>query len=301
MYAKEDPRHVLQPSAGTAKAACGYVGAEVGLFYQDPPQVDDQNGRTWITRGQNAIVLYSEARQGGRFERRGQGDEYVLLVPDRDTKVKITTTAGTEVVPGYSLAFIPPGDSTIEILTAGRLVRLFTARSEDIAAGAANADSFTQPHPTVPAFVPWPAPEGGLKLRVYSLDVPVTPGRFGRIFRCTTFMVNYLDPRVGPRDRTMVSPHHHADFEQCSLVLEGDYIHHLRWPWTPNMNDWREDQHLHCGAPSVCVIPPPVIHTSTSEAPGLNQLVDIFSPPRRDFSVQPGWVLNEADYPLPPQ
>jgi hypothetical protein len=301
MYAKEDPRHVLQPSADTAKAASGYVGAEVGLFYQDPPQVDDENGRSWMTRGQNAIVVYTEAHQGGRFERHGQVDEYVLLVPDPDTKAKITTKAGTEVVPGYSLAFIPPGDSTIEILTAGRIVRLFTPRSEDIAAQAANADSFTRPHPAVPAFVPWPEPEGGLRLRVYSLDVPVTPGRFGRIFRCTTFMVNYLDPRIGPRDRTMVSPHHHNDFEQCSLVLDGAYIHHLRWPWTPNMNDWREDQHFYCGAPSVCVIPPPVIHTSTSEAPGLNQLVDIFSPPRRDFSVQPGWVLNEADYPLPPQ
>jgi len=299
MYAAADPRSGLSTAKATAPAPGGGFGASsYALFGEMAPQVDDANGRTWLARGQNFIVAYTQARPGGSFERQAQADEYVLLIEAPEPEAEVTAGEETVHVPGAHIAFVPPGDSRIVLPHGGEFVRLFTAASADLAALCANRDTYAEPAPFIPPLERWPDPVGGFRIRHYPLDVAPEPGRFGRIWRCTTFMVNVFEP-VGPRDTAKLSPHHHDDFEQCSLAMGGSYVHHLRWPWTANQADWRDDEHVTCPAPSIAVIPPRSIHTSASVAPEGNLLVDIFSPPRRDFSDMPGWVLNADDYPTP--
>jgi hypothetical protein len=300
MYDKNDPRSALAATGGAGPAPTGLVAeAQMGLFYDSPPASDDAAGRTWYHRGCNFVLSWSEALPGGRFERRGQADEYAVLLPEAAKGARITWNGQTAEVPGFSIAFVPPGDSVIELPEGGPVTRLFTVRAADLIGLCLNRDAYSRPRRHIPPFQPWPEPPTGWKLRHYSLDVPKTPGRFGRIFRCTTFMVNYLDPYEGPRDVHKLSPHHHDDFEQCSLAVSGSFIHYLRWPWTIDMDDWRADRADHVRAPSSYVIPPPVLHTTRAMEPGRNQLVDIFCPPRVDFSTTPGWVLNADDYPMP--
>jgi hypothetical protein len=298
MYTAQDPRASLAPTAKATVAPTAFSPASYCRLYDTPPQEADQNGRVWYGRGANFLVAYTQAEQGGTFQRKDQIDEWAIIVPDRDVRVEIETPAGKTAVEPYSIVFVPPGDSLVRVPTGGRIIRLFSTQSADLAAKCENAAIYASPPPNIPPFQPWPTPKDGFKVRVYSLDVGGETGRFGRIFRCTTLMINYLDPRMGPRDTAKLSPHHH-DFEQGSLVLDGDYVHDIRWPWTPDMSIWRDDEHARCGAPSLTVIPPPTVHTSRAVDLGLNQMVDLFSPPRLDFSMKPGWVLNADDYPMP--
>ena len=296
MYEADDPRSALSTAAGGSGPISAFGASSYGRYYERAPQETAEGQRNWYTRGQNFVVCYSEVEPGAVFERKGQPDEYVLLLHDPEMAATVEANGKTVEVPGYTITMIPPGDSRVTCKAGGRVVRLITTRSADIAGQVDNAAHYAGPHPQVPPFEAWPDPVGGWKIRSYSLDVPDEEGRFGKIFRCTTFMVNVFPPQ-GPRDVTKLSPHHHDDFEQCSLALEGWYMHHLRWPWTANQHDWRDDEHERCASPSVCVIPPKVIHTSAPSDAGANVLVDIFAPPREDFSDMPGWVLNAADYP----
>jgi len=300
MYDRSDPRAALSAAKpSSAPLPNRFAPPQYGRFYADAPQQDGPAGKSWYIRGQNFVLAYTEANAGAVLARAEQADEYVLLLPDAATRVRISAGGETKEIDGFSIVMVPPGPSSITALTGGRIVRLISSRAADMVALCPNAGAYGDTHASIPPFAPWPEPVGGYRIRAYSLDVPKQPGRFGRIFRCTTFMVNILDPQVGPRDITKLSPHHHDDFEQCSLSVEGAFMHHLRWPWGVDMNAWRDDEHQHFGTPSALVIPPPCIHTSRGLEAGTNQLIDIFSPPRIDFSLQTGWVLNAEDYPMP--
>lgn len=299
MYKDKDPRADLFAAASKPPATGLIAEEQLALFYASEPQAQGDGWKTWYHRGNNFVLAYTEAAAGASLARENQADEYVVYLPRPEHGATVTAGSETVEVPGDSIAFVPPGGSRVTLSNGGVLVRLFTVRSADLAAAASNADAYAQPRSHIPAFEPWPSPADGWRIRHYPLDIPDEPGRFGRIFRCTTFMVNVFRPQVGARDTTKMSPHHHDDFEQCSLSLRGDFVHHLRWPWTVDMADWRDDRHIAVGSPSSLVIPPPVVHTTRSTGADENDLVDIFCPPRMDFSLKPGWVLNADDYPMP--
>lgn len=299
MYDKSDPRASLQTAAPSAQIDAPFFGMDYAKFYESEPQEISEHARNWYVRGQNFLVGYSLAKSGAMLARERQDDEYVVVLPDRSTRLKITAGAEIVDIAGFSLTIVPPGPSTIEVLSGGAVVRLLTSAAEDLLSLCANNGTYARPHARVAPLTRWPAPPDGFRVRTYSLDVPVEGRRYGRIWRCTTFMVNYALPREGQRDITTLSPHHHDDFEQGSLAVTGEFLHHVRWPWVTNKTYWREDEHAYCASPSVAIIPPPAVHTTEATGPSTNQLVDIFCPPRLDFASKAGWVMNENEYPMP--
>ncbi|MDF0601733.1 hypothetical protein P1J78_13390 [Psychromarinibacter sp. C21-152] len=299
MYASSDPRSRLAADADNTAAGRPVAPAQYYDFADETAAVDEGDARVWYARAQNFVALYAKARPGAVLVRADQPDEYVLLLPDPGCGAVVEWNGARHEIEGLSIVFVPAGDSTVALPQGGTAIRLFTTRAADLVARCAELCPEFEADGNVPALAPWPEPPEGPAVRAYPLDVAPEEGRFGRIFRCTTFMVNYLYPRSGPRDRSQLSPHKHDRFQQASLCLEGRYVHHIRWPWDTDAATWRDDHHTVCGAPSLAVIPARALHTSEAVGAGTNMLVDIFCPPRADFSNQPGWVLNADDYPAP--
>lgn len=298
MFDRSDPRAGLGRAPAAAPTDTEIAAPYYTEFDGEPNQVTAQGSPTWIARGQNFIVSTSRLAAGDSLGRPAGQDEYVVILHQDDAAVTVQAGDDQVFAKGQCLVVVPQGESLVTADQPCEVVRVFDIRTEDLAALAGNAADYAQPHPRVAPLEIWPEPVDGSKLRVYLLEtIAPEAGRFGRIFRTRTLMINYMYPTEGPRDVSKLSPHHHDDFEQGSLAVRGKFTHHIRTPWTPDMNQWREDEHTAVGSPSLAIIPPPTVHTTRATGPGTNILIDIFSPPREDFSDQAGWVLNADEYP----
>ncbi|MCU1420748.1 MAG: hypothetical protein JWN36_399 [Microbacteriaceae bacterium] len=301
MYAKDDIRSQLATPAAapaaTVDPSTPVKPAQWIEFHKLPATETAPNGsKTWIARTATMIVSWTDAKKGDTFPRTGQVDEYTVLMYSESAPIRVTAGSETVDVDEEAFVVIPPGDSVIEALGDGPIIRILSILSEDLVEESFNKGAYEVPDARHAPLVPWPDPVGGFKLRVYKLaDTPIVQGRFGRIFRTTTMMINFLAEEPAPRDKFKLSPHYHDDFEQVSMAVKGDFVHHIRYPWGPDSTQWQEDQHDQVETPSITIIPPPTIHTTQGVGPH-QQLLDIFSPPREDFSAQ-GWVLNADDYP----
>ncbi len=209
----------------------------------------------------------------------------------------MTSENGSAGVEGTAQVIVPPGRSTITATSPSTLVRVFAPPPAELASLACNSASYDEPHPNVAPLELWPMPQGGYKLRVYQYDKMPPDSR--KIFRSRNIMINWAGKYVGPRDVTRLSPHKHDDFEQASLCIEGKYVHHVRYPWESDSTTWIEDDHIEIDTPSITIMPPPALHTSVAMA-DKNSLIDIFAPPRFDFSL--GGMVNaenSEEYPIP--
>lgn len=305
MYETNDVRSSLPSKDSSSRPAVHPdrgVAAPAYFEYDqlDPSDRTASGSCTWLVRAQNMTVAFTRAVADDRFERHQQPHEYMVLLPREGATLHVESADGAGSVDGPAVAIVPPGDSAVWVDGQTEVIRLFDVRTTDLAEAAINADDYAEPHPNVAPLHLWPEPVDGDRLRLYPCgDIPKEEGRFGRMFRSRAFMVNLFYPTEGPRATDRLSPHHHDDFEQIGIVVEGECTHHIRTPWGRNLEHWRPDEHRAVESPAMVIIPPPTVHTTQSTGMGRYVHLDLFSPPRVDFSSRKGWVLNADEYPAP--
>jgi len=250
-----------------------------------------------VARGQNFQVQWLE---GAAPVEAASLSEMLLLLPDGGA----TVHAGAEVrdVPGRSVCVLPAGSVTVRLAGAGRAALVASSRP-DLAPGVArNEADYTVPDARLRpvgndyqrrAASTSSAPPAIKVMEVDTIQPPADKPRL-KMFQTDTLSINWVEYQ-GPRDRTQLSPHNHADFEQGSLAMAGDFVHHLRVNWGGNADQWRDDEHLHAPSPSMITVPALLVHTTEGVGPGRHLLIDVFSPPRHDF-IDKGWVANAGDY-----
>jgi mannose-6-phosphate isomerase-like protein (cupin superfamily) len=211
-------------------------------------------------------------------------DETILLFPHAGA---VLDGPARHDVPLRSVVIAPPGTYSVTLAGDGAFAILATHR--------ADLEGTPDRNPKTAALDRTPSaslPE----VRIYGfgeIEAPADNRRL-KFLRSATMSINIIE-YDGPRDRTMLSPHSHADFEQATLTVSGAFTHHLRAEWGKDANLWRGDLHLEVRDAAVVMIPPQVIHTSEGVGDGAHLLFDVFAPPRADF-IAKGWVHNAADY-----
>ena len=245
-------------------------------------------------RGQNFLVDWIEAREGPGECALHSTDEILLLLPT--TGAALSAGAERLEAPARAICILPPGHARVALSAGGSAIALRTACAESDFAASLNAGAYAPPNPRVAPL--GPAWKRTAKPDIAVVEVDRMPRAAGRprlkMLQSATMSINWVEYE-GMRDRTQLSPHSHDDFEQGSLAVFGDYVHHLRTPWGSDATAWRDDVHMPAPEGSLTVIPPGLIHTTEGVGAGRHLLIDIFAPVRADF-VAKGWIANSDDY-----
>jgi hypothetical protein len=244
-------------------------------------------------RGQNFLIEWLEAKANAPALVLSSDDETILLT--FDASARIVGSLGESRVAGRTVVVLPAGDFQI-YLQPGRAAVLSTSR-KGISASALNAGSYAKRDERVSLLENgWERRNGSKEIQIFEIDKVKAPASNPRLkmFQSATMSINWVD-YDGPRDRKSLSPHFHDDFEQASLAAAGNFVHHLRVTWGSDSDEWRDDVHMGAASPSILIIPPKLIHTSEGVGEGRHLLIDVFTPPRRDFIARK-WMLNASEY-----
>jgi len=262
--------------------------------------VDRGGARRWRARAQNFGVEWIEAHADGAEAHIRSDHETLVLVFGEPARLAGEGVAAA-TAPPRSVGILPPGAALVRLAAGGACAVITSQRDDPDAAACLNAGAFERRDPRVtpstPAFRRVAPAEAVQVIAIDGFAAPADNPRL-KMLQTDTLSINWVD-YDGPRDRRSLSPHSHADLEQGSLAVAGRYVHHLRRPWGKDADLWREDLHPEVGSPSLMVVPVDLVHTSEGVGAGHHLLVDVFSPPRRDFIAR-GWVHNAADYAPPP-
>ncbi|MGF6767696.1 mannose-6-phosphate isomerase-like protein (cupin superfamily) [Paraburkholderia sp. GAS199] len=247
-----------------------------------------------VARGQNFFVQWLEG-EGKTFDAHS-AREMLLLLPEHGAEVRVGNGVA-QTVSGRSVCVLPAGDVTVRPEAGGRAVLIASSR-DDLAPGVAcNENDYASPDARiVGSEAGYRRTHGNGELQVIAIDDIRPPADKPRLkmLQTDTLSINWVEYQDA-RDRSKLSPHSHTDFEQGSLAIEGHFVHHLRVQWGADANQWRDDQHLEAGPASMITVPVQLIHTTEGVGEGRHLLIDVFSPPRKDF-IDKGWVSNSADY-----
>jgi hypothetical protein len=222
--------------------------------------------------------------------------ETLFLFPEAGGEIRAATKS--QRVPSRACVIVPPGDAELSFSGSGRVYALTTGAIGLDSDLIINSADYREPDRRVKPLECEPTVAEHLRgqVRVYLVeDIPYPVGNPRlKFLRTATMSINWVE-YDGPRDRRQLSPHAHADFEQGSLAIAGDFIHHIRTPWMSDANQWRDDEHIGASSDSMLIIPPQLIHTTEGVGSGHHILIDVFAPSRNDFSAK-GWIHNVGDY-----
>jgi mannose-6-phosphate isomerase-like protein (cupin superfamily) len=261
-------------------------------------QTSGAEGRS-AARAQNFIVERLSG-EGGRTYGFSASSEVLLLLPNVGAMLGGDHEAA---LPGHAIAILPGGSHELTTTEPGEVYVLSTDRLDAVALtdptnGQAYRERDGRVRPVGQAYARVTAQDTIRVYRIEDIAIPPDNGRL-RFLQSATMSINWVEYE-GVRDRSGLTPHSHADAEQASLAIEGQFVHHLRTPWGRDAEQWRDDQHLSAGPATAIIIPPEIIHTTEGVGEGRHVLVDIFAPPRQDFIAR-NWVFNAAEYTPPEQ